>query len=274
MIQLSARQIQRIETDMLSFIASVLNAHDIPWYVLYGTALGTVRHGGSIPWDTDIDIGIPYLFLDSVIQKLQESLPKRYSVLTYRNDSKYVLLFPRVSITGFRYSHVHIDIFPIIGSAEGAREKSLQVTRLDSLMHQFEIKKHIRVYAKSRLRRAVKKIIQEVQQFLLFRSALSIIQEFEQICKKYPFDEASSVHVVCPCYGAKNIIPRHWLGDGTRMLYENVEVLVPRKYELYLEHYYHDYKTLPSSEEQKKGLNKILEMPQAIWEQISLILDS
>jgi lipopolysaccharide cholinephosphotransferase len=270
LIQLSAKHIQKIETDMLSFIASILDAHSIPWYVLYGTALGTVRHGGSIPWDTDIDIGIPYLFLDSAIQKLQESLPKRYSVLTYRNDPKYVLLFPRVAITGYRYSHLHIDIFPIIGAGEDAHEQSLQVKQLDRLMHQFEIKKHIRVYAKSPLRRAVKKIIQEIQQLLLFRSALSIIREFERICKKFPFDEASSVHVVCPCYGVKNIIPKHWLGNGARMLYENVEVSAPEKYELYLKHYYDEYLALPSTEEQKKGLHKTLEMPQSIWELVSL----
>ncbi len=37
----------------------VLEAHKIPYVVLAGTLLGCVRHGGMIPWDDDIDLGVP-----------------------------------------------------------------------------------------------------------------------------------------------------------------------------------------------------------------------
>ncbi|MDC7230570.1 MAG: LicD family protein [Sphaerochaetaceae bacterium] len=265
MIIVTTKQIQKIESDMLRSVAAILDAHAIPWFVLYGTALGTVRHGGSIPWDTDIDIGIPYYYLKSASEVLRKELPNRYSLLSYQTDDSYVLLFPRVAVSGYFYSHLHIDIFPIIGAAEYAIHNEKRVKQLNLLMHQFGIKKHITVYARTPLRKMIKEILQEVHRLLLFRSAKRIIRQYEQICEKYPYDEALNVHVVCPCYGSKNIFPRSWLGTGTRKNFDNQTVVIPKEYELYLTHYYNNFRKFPSKQEQEKGLHKTLRMPESIW---------
>lgn len=44
--------------EILFFVTSLLEEHNIPYFICWGTHLGAVRHQGLIPWDTDTDIGI------------------------------------------------------------------------------------------------------------------------------------------------------------------------------------------------------------------------
>ncbi len=53
------RELQMTELDMLKAVLAVINDHGLKYYALGGTLLGAVRHQGFIPWDDDIDIGIP-----------------------------------------------------------------------------------------------------------------------------------------------------------------------------------------------------------------------
>lgn len=59
----------------------VLEKHSIPYYMLGGTMLGAVRHKGIIPWDDDMDFGIPREFYDKALTILERELPSQYRVL-------------------------------------------------------------------------------------------------------------------------------------------------------------------------------------------------
>ena len=44
--------------EALKEVAKVLNEANIPWWVDCGTLLGTLRYGGVIPWDEDVDVAL------------------------------------------------------------------------------------------------------------------------------------------------------------------------------------------------------------------------
>ena len=46
------------ELDLLSFLEEVCIRENINYYLLFGSAIGAVRHKGFIPWDDDIDLGM------------------------------------------------------------------------------------------------------------------------------------------------------------------------------------------------------------------------
>ena len=46
-------------------------------------------------------------------------------------------------------------------------------------------------------------------------------------------------------YYEKDIYPREWFGKGTKTTFENLEVTIPEKYDLYLKHIYGNYMQLP-----------------------------
>ena len=52
----AVKDIQGKILEIMKYIDELCRAHDIVYYIMGGTALGAVRHGGFIPWDDDLDI--------------------------------------------------------------------------------------------------------------------------------------------------------------------------------------------------------------------------
>ena len=52
-------RVQQIETNMLEAVDRICRKHGLTYWIDGGTCLGAVRHKGFIPWDDDIDVGMP-----------------------------------------------------------------------------------------------------------------------------------------------------------------------------------------------------------------------
>ena len=50
------RQVQYKILDIMKHIDKLCRDNNIVYYIMGGTALGAIRHGGFIPWDDDLDI--------------------------------------------------------------------------------------------------------------------------------------------------------------------------------------------------------------------------
>lgn len=81
----------------LEDIKGLCEKHSLRFFAIYGTLLGTVRHGGYIPWDDDIDIGMvrdDYIrFLDVVTKELGD----KYDVMNPYTRPWYCMNFSHLS---------------------------------------------------------------------------------------------------------------------------------------------------------------------------------
>ena len=63
----SLNETQAVMLDMLKWFHSFCEKQHISYYIVGGTMLGAIRHKGFIPWDDDIDVGIPRKDFDRLI---------------------------------------------------------------------------------------------------------------------------------------------------------------------------------------------------------------
>lgn len=115
--------VQSICLDMAKEMHRILTKYNIPYYMLYGTLLGSVRHKGFIPWDDDMDFGIPRKYFWQAISLLQKELKSPYKCVSYRDSDvcldetcKIMNMTTRIKqedIYGKDVLGVFIDIFPI-----------------------------------------------------------------------------------------------------------------------------------------------------------------
>jgi phosphorylcholine metabolism protein LicD len=92
--------------EILFWLADLLDAERIPYFILWGTHLGAVRHKGIIPWDFDVDVGIEAGYEEQVWDLVSRAGAERGYDLTKVDD--YTL---RVAFSKLNFQHVDIEIF-------------------------------------------------------------------------------------------------------------------------------------------------------------------
>ena len=91
----SLEEIKSIEFEMFCWFDDFCKAHEIKYFLFYGTLLGAIRHKGFIPWDDDIDIGMLREDYDKLID-IMKITSGRYQFFTPENNKKYNYQFGKL----------------------------------------------------------------------------------------------------------------------------------------------------------------------------------
>ena len=76
------KELQKVMLQMVKDVAAVCEKHDICYMADGGTALGSVRHKGFIPWDDDVDIIMPRDDLNRFVEVFDKELGHKYELVT------------------------------------------------------------------------------------------------------------------------------------------------------------------------------------------------
>lgn len=83
------RKVQLRLLEMAVAIRKILEKHDVPHMITYGTLLGAVRHKGFIPWDDDFDFYIIGEQYDEAIEFLRTELSSDIFVEDEKSEPLY-----------------------------------------------------------------------------------------------------------------------------------------------------------------------------------------
>ena len=132
------RQLQLVELEVLLAIDELCARYDIPYFLDSGSALGAMRHGGFIPWDDDIDIGMLREDYERFVAVALDELPEGYRLLTPDVTEGYAPMWAKVMREGTKFytretleagldQGVFVDVFPYDRLCEDVREAQRQV---------------------------------------------------------------------------------------------------------------------------------------------------
>ena len=98
------------QLQVLEKIDEICQKHHIQYQAEWGTLLGTVRHGGFIPWDDDMDISMKRDDYNKFNKIAQEELPEGYFLRNYTTDGGYWDVISRVlNTTKIHTEHEFLD---------------------------------------------------------------------------------------------------------------------------------------------------------------------
>ena len=266
------RELQLLSVDMLRQFDEVCSRHQVDYFVIFGTALGAVRHKGFIPWDDDIDIGMTR----TEYRKLKEIPAEDWGDELYLTDGEgdepyHEKVFPRVYKKGTDFESAYwvkylknpkrnIGIKPIsldimlydhVDSIEEAEQKTRKAQRLNRMF----------LYTKYCMNIAPEdspaRKIQTIGKRMAHR-CLRMIYNPKEVLRKYyrlvdkkegkyliSFDSWTRNDIMGSLMEEKDMFPLQTVP------FDGIEVKTIRNVEKYLTQVYGDYMKLPP--EDKRG---------------------
>ena len=138
MTQITNDEIKKIELNILDEFVNFCNKNNLKYYLVYGTLLGAVRHKGFIPWDDDIDLGMPRMDYNKLIEAFKNSTRDSDIYVDFcecKNKPCQVIL----KIQHKKCKHLFVDIFPYDIYKENSRECSILYTENFGKVMQIEV---------------------------------------------------------------------------------------------------------------------------------------
>lgn len=224
--------------------------HNIPYYMLGGTMLGAIRHKGFIPWDDDMDFGVPRPYYSTLVGLLEKNLPEPYRCCYYENndnafspffkieDTSTVVYDKRIPLPVEKQMGINVDVFPL-----DYCDRNCFDAKLATFLCNIYSAVYIDSYDGVEFKNYVKKLLRKLMPYTRIEFLRLMTRKLETM--------NSSGQLLANIYGRwreKEWVPVEWYGEGVRFLFENIELCGFAEYDKYLKQMYGEYSVLPPKE--------------------------
>lgn len=259
----SRMNIQKELKDIFFEFDDFCRKNNLNYFSIGGTLLGAIRHKGFIPWDDDVDVGMPREDYER-FKKISNNFNDEFDVEFYEISKDFI--YPYIKIYKKSTSVVEdfyipfergvwIDVFPIDAVSNFKVVRYLQCKIIYFLKIMIAIK--CGAFSFSRF-----KFIKRVIVFFLFnflklvpKKILFKLIDFFLLIKK----NGRSLYCgnLLGRWGTREMVRSYIFEKGRVAIFNNKEISVPLYSEVYLNKIYGEYMKIPKMKDREHHLVKI-----------------
>lgn len=254
MKKIEVDELKKIQLDILCFVDDFCRRNKIDYWIDCGTLLGAVRHGGYIPWDDDIDIGMLREDYDKFNNIFNDcNVQSRYQFVSIENNKQFYLAYGKVvdnNTVLIEEGHkigVNIDIFVYDNVPEDFVKQKRMFDKRDFLMRCYGYSQdRICTYKENNLKhllRICRKIFFCGLQTLIPGGFIGLLV---RNCKKYANIETTTVGNLSAF--ARMVCKKDVFNSFVELEFEGKMFKAPVGYGDWLKAFYGNYMELPPIE--------------------------
>lgn len=259
-------KLHKVLFEMVQDLVKFCDENNLTYYLSGGSALGTIRHKGFIPWDDDVDIAIPRKDYNYIRAHFEDYYEGKYRVeapggkhvgpYTYMKIRKVGTLFEELVTYPDRSNEVFLDIFPLEYAPRTKAGRFLQGNFLQFFRDTTYMIYYSRIY-KTRIRGGLKKCPIGARILLKLGYVTGRVLDIVPLEKWVnTFDRMSqnkpSPYVVIPAglHRYKNeLFKEEIYFPPVTGEFEGLNVKLPHDWEFILKTFYGDYMQLPPEQD-------------------------
>ena len=270
------RELQLCELDLMRRFVAFCEKHDIRYYMIGGTLLGAVRHGGFIPWDDDVDLGVPRPDYDRFLELAEaEFTDKDTKVISIYHDQSSRQGMAKITSSKMQIINrsanvelkqdawidiIPLDGFPAPGLASRLHKARLMFWKVMDATTEFDYvvdTKRKRGFPQDQLVSILGFLCRYIHPF--GRDYHRIFMKMEDVLRKYPYDESARCINMYAARDFREIFPREAMGEGTPILFEGGPFTAPAQIHKVLTTLYgDDYMSPPPADERNHHNSEVL----------------
>lgn len=250
-------KLQNIILNIMKYIDDLCEKNQIEYYIIGGTALGAVRHGGFIPWDDDLDIAMTRDNYERFLTICEKELNNEdFFLQVGRRD--WPLYFSKLRLKGTLFEEagagkeitkenrgIFVDIFPLDVASNNKFCRIWQYLCSKLLIAQAVRSRHYQTSS----------IIKKMVMMLSFPLRFKIVENFffKQVTR-YNGKHTDFIGDFFEISKLKDAsYPNRIWGKPIKIEFENTFLCAPEMISNYLTYYFGDYMELPPVESRVCG---------------------
>lgn len=257
---------------------TILTMEKINYFAIGGTAIGSVRHNGFIPWDDDLDIVVPFKDFIYILKNKEKFENENIKIRSYLETKKYMQIFFKFHNTDTTfiekeeldcpndYGGIWVDIMPLCGMPNNKIKRKIFLFKSKVLLNLIKARRcnykdFVRIQAK---------IMYIALYPLKVLSKDFLINRWYKLMSKYDLENSEYTGSLwLENINENDLLKREWFDSYIEMPFEDTTMRMPIGYHEMLTKQFGDYMKLPPESERYNHSGGIIdtERPYSFYQE-------